>query len=108
MSGLGAGILLVIGAVVCATGGDLALKKSVGCDVSFVVGALLYAIAAVPVTLSYRTISFGGVALLWQMLMIGASLLLAVFMFGEQLSAAKVGALFAMLVACALVALDGG
>lgn len=84
--------------------GDIALKSSSGLDRQFALGAIAYASAIVPVWFGYRVVTFAGMAVIWQLLNIAASLLLAVLVFHEHLTWNKAAAAGLALGALVLLA----
>jgi multidrug transporter EmrE-like cation transporter len=78
-------VTLLIGSGVAATVlADTFLKKGHALNSrSVLVGALLYALVAIPVTLAYREVSFSALFIIWEGVTILVGLFVGVVWFGE-------------------------
>ena len=86
-------IFLVAVAVVISTIADILLKKSQLQNHSLVLlGAVLYAVAALPVAAAFKLIDFSLVFFIWEAVAIILGLVLGIVMFKESFSVLKFSA----------------
>jgi multidrug transporter EmrE-like cation transporter len=95
--------LLVFGGVPLTVLADIPLKKSAGQNIClFLLGAVLYALVAIPVTLAFRITDFGLLFIIWEAVTVAIGLGIATLVFREALTIQRSIAFFLTIVALIL------
>lgn len=84
-------IISVAVAVLLSTFADIYLKKSHFSNYKyFIIGAILYAVGAIPVALAFKIVDFSLVFFIWEAFAILLGLVLGIMLFKENLSVLKI------------------
>lgn len=79
--------LLVFSGVALTVLADVLLKKSGGQNVRFIVlGVILYALVAIPVTFAFRITEFGLLFIIWEAVTVALGLVISAVVFRETLT----------------------
>jgi len=79
--------ILVSSGVALTVLADVLLKKSAGQNARFfVLGVILYALVAIPVTLAFRITEFGPLFIIWEAVTVALGLVISAVVFRETMT----------------------